>query len=98
VAYCRFDVVLKKLRKQHKLTQQELGSKLGVSKAVISKYETGLGYPSLDLLILFSEFFGVTTDYLLGIEGSQHISVDGLTNNEVCAVQEIVNEFRKYNK
>ena len=48
------------------MTQQELGSQVGLSKAVVSKYETGMGYPTFDVLLRIAEFFGVTTDYLLG--------------------------------
>lgn len=65
---CDFGAVLKQLRKSHNLTQQELGLHIGLSKAVISKYENGMGYPTFDILILIADYFGVTTDYLLGVE------------------------------
>ena len=65
MTYCSFGENLKNLRKGRGMTQSELGGKIGLSKAVISKYETGLGYPSFDVLIRIAKFFGVTTDYLL---------------------------------
>ena len=63
--YNHFGDNLRILRKKKSMTQQELGSQVGLSKAVVSKYETGMGYPTFDVLLLIAEFFGVTTDYLL---------------------------------
>lgn len=53
MSYYDFGETLKRLRESHGLTQSELGSHIGISKAVISKYETGMGYPSLDVLTRF---------------------------------------------
>ena len=42
---CDFGENFKKLRKNRNLTQKEMGAKIGLSKAVVSKYENGMGYP-----------------------------------------------------
>ncbi|MGN0518961.1 MAG: helix-turn-helix domain-containing protein [Acutalibacteraceae bacterium] len=96
MSYCKFCEVLRRLRLQHNLTQQELGKHIGLSKAVISKYENGIGYPTLDTLIHFAEYFGVTTDYLLGVEHKKMIDVTDLTNGEIESLNNIINEYRKY--
>lgn len=57
---------IKELRKAHGLTQEELGKKLNVQKAAISKYETGAVVPNGEVLKRLSTIFNVTTDYLLG--------------------------------
>ena len=57
---------IKELRKQHKLTQEELGSIINVQKAAISKYELERATPSTDILKKLADYFNVTTDYLLG--------------------------------
>lgn len=49
VNYCNFGEILKNLRKSRNLTQKELGAKIGLSKAVVSKYENGMGYPTYDV-------------------------------------------------
>ncbi|MSE22412.1 helix-turn-helix domain-containing protein, partial [Lactobacillus parabuchneri] len=49
-----------------KLTQEELGKKINVSKASISLYEKNLREPSKDSLVTLANFFNVSTDYLLG--------------------------------
>jgi transcriptional regulator with XRE-family HTH domain len=60
-----FNKKLQELRKQKGLTQEELAEKLYVSRAAISKWESGRGYPSIDSLKLIARFFSVTVDELL---------------------------------
>ena len=56
---------LKKLRKSKGLTQAELGKILGVSPSTIGMYEQGRRTPDKDALIAISNYFNVSTDYLL---------------------------------
>lgn len=53
------------LRKQKKMSQEELGEKLEVTRQTISKWELDQSTPDLDYIVSISEFFGVTTDYLI---------------------------------
>lgn len=64
--------IIKELRKQHNLTQQQLADKIGVTHTVISKYESGKSIPNPDKMKALSEIFSVSIDTLLGanIEGS----------------------------
>ncbi|WYP24789.1 helix-turn-helix transcriptional regulator [Alkalihalobacillus sp. FSL W8-0930] len=57
---------LKKLRKERKLSQEALGNHINVTKVSISGYERGERTPDVDTLNKLADFFGVTTDYLLG--------------------------------
>lgn len=57
---------IKLLRKENGLTQLELGDKLGLSKANISKYESNVHEPSIETLNKLSDLFNVSVDYLLG--------------------------------
>lgn len=98
MTYCSFGENLKKLRKGRGMTQSELGGKIGLSKAVISKYETGLGYPSFDVLIRIAKFFGVTTDYLLGVSGDKLMDITGLTESQADALHRMVAELRTANR
>ncbi len=56
------------LRKQKGLTQEELSEALFVSRAAVSKWESGRGYPGIDSLMEIAKFFGVTVDDLLSGE------------------------------
>lgn len=53
------------LRKKAGLSQEELAEKMGVSRQSVSKWEGALSIPDLDKILLMSEIFGVSTDYLL---------------------------------
>lgn len=58
--------VIRQLRNEKGISQTELGIVLNVQKAAISKYELGKAQPSPDVLKKLSEYFNVSTDYLLG--------------------------------
>jgi transcriptional regulator with XRE-family HTH domain len=60
-----FNEKLQELRKSKGLTQEELAEKLFVSRAAISKWESGRGYPSIDSLKEISRYFSVTIDELI---------------------------------
>lgn len=59
---------LRELRKKCGLTMKELGATLGVAESTISQYETGKRQPDYEMLLRLSELFGVSVDYLLGVE------------------------------
>ena len=63
-----FNEELQKLRTNENLTQEELAEKLYVSRAAISKWESGRGYPSIDSLKAIAKYFHVTIDELIGSE------------------------------
>lgn len=57
------------LRKAKGISQEELAEKVGVSRQAVSKWESEQSMPDLEKIIAMSDFFEVTTDYLLkGIE------------------------------
>ncbi len=58
---------IKTLRKEHNLTQEELGAKIGVQKAAIQKYEKGtVKNIKRDSLLKLSQILNTTPEYLLG--------------------------------
>ena len=56
---------LAELRKEHNLTQAELGEKLGVTNKTISRWETGNYMPPVEMLEEFSNMYGMTINELL---------------------------------
>jgi transcriptional regulator with XRE-family HTH domain len=63
---------LKGLREERGITQEALALELGFSgKSAIANYESGLRNPDYDTLIKITKYFGVTTDYLLGISNKR---------------------------
>ena len=66
---------LKELRSRKRITQLNLSLKIGICQESISSYERGTATPSVDVILKLSEYFRVSTDYLLGISDNE-ISVD----------------------
>lgn len=58
---------LSALRKEHQLTQKELGEVFGLSAKAISTMENGERGTTIEKLIAISDYFNVSSDYLLGI-------------------------------
>ena len=58
---------IKYLRKERDITQDELADILGVSYQSVSRWETGVCYPDMELIPVIADFFGVTADRLLGV-------------------------------
>lgn len=86
---------LKTLRLNEQLTQAQLAQKLGLTKSVISAYETNLRLPSYDVLIHIAQIFKVSTDYLLGLEHKQGIDLSGLTQIEIDALIQLVKAMKQ---
>jgi len=56
---------LQSLRKTKKLSQEDLAEKCGVTRQAVSKWETGLGYPETEKLLVLYDILDVNLDYLL---------------------------------
>lgn len=66
---------IQQLRKARGLSQEKLAEQLGVSRQAVTKWENGQSTPDVDKIILMSDFFEVTTDYLLkGVEREETVS------------------------
>lgn len=63
-----FGEVLKRLRKDKRLTQAELARLTGLKVSAISMYENGNREPNFETLEIFADFFNVDMDVLLGRE------------------------------
>lgn len=67
-----FGEVLRELRKKKGLTQEQLGKKLGVSKAMINHYESGKRSPSYVMEEAIADFFSVSIDTLRARDIDHH--------------------------
>lgn len=66
------------LRKERGLSQKEVAMSLGVSQALLSHYEKGVRECGLEFVVRCAEYFGVTTDYLLGKDDSKYGTYNAL--------------------
>ena len=91
-----FGSVLKTLRLKRNMTQAQLAQKLGLTKSVISAYETGLRLPSYDVLSHIAQIYNVSTDYLLGLENKQSIDLSGLSQEEIDALLNLIKVMKAH--
>ncbi len=61
----KFAINLKVLRKKTRITQEKLGSNVGLTQKNIQTYESGVACPNYDNLIRIADYFSVTIDQLL---------------------------------
>ena len=73
---------LQELRKNHRLTQEELAEQLYVSRTAISKWESGRGYLSIDSLKAIAKYFSVSVDDLLSGDTILAIAEEDRTQSE----------------
>lgn len=76
------------------LTQQQLATRLNISKGIVSAYETGTRYPSYDILIKLATLFKCTTDYLLGLEKKRVIDVSLLSEKNIELLANLVEALK----
>lgn len=94
---------IRTLRLQHKLTQEQLADRLGVSYQSVSRWENGVTYPDIEYLPAIAQHFSVTTDYLLGqdeIEKKKKIrkqieSISRMTEADKDTIIEIIRTCRR---
>ncbi len=83
---------LKLLRKELKKTQTDIANVLGITVSAYGNYELGQREPDNANLIKLAKYFGVSTDYLLGLSEERTASTSHtLSYNE----QELLNLFNK---
>lgn len=85
---------LKALREENGMNQSELGKLLNVQGAAISKYESGEVPLTGETIVSLAEYFGVTTDYLLGVEGDT-MSTEENTNEIAQRVGRNIRSIRE---
>lgn len=84
-----------KVRKQRNLTMKEVATTLGISLSAYQKYENGTRDVSTDTLSKLADFYGVTTDYLLGRETGEPETIDKLAGefNMTALEKEILDNY-----
>jgi len=85
---------IKTLREQKGLTQSMLARKIGITRSSVNAWEMGISIPSTQYLIELAKLFNVSTDYLLGQDATSTIRTDGLNEEDVRVVLELIEHLR----
>ena len=89
-----FGIRLRELRRRKKMTQAHVAKRLNLSKTAVSGYENNTKTPSVDVLIQLSILYGVTTDYLLGLDNREMLYVGELGGRQRELLEMLVSEMR----
>lgn len=89
---------IKSLREQEKITQAELAKQLGITRSSVNAWEMGISVPSTQYIVELAHIFKVSTDYLLGVETTASVSVEGLTEKDVQIVNALILHLRENHK
>ena len=76
-------------------SQVELARKLGVAKQTVSNWENENIQPSIEMLVRLSKLFGVSTDYLLGLDDTPRISVANIPPEVIAHLALLIEDYRK---
>lgn len=84
---------IKDLRIRYGMNQVEFAEVMGVTKQCISNWENDNVMPSIEMLVKLSDFFKVSTDYLLGREAENVLNADGLTSDQEAHIRFLIKDF-----
>lgn len=85
---------INELRQSFGWSQVELAKRLGVAKQTVSNWENDNIQPSIEMLVRLAKIFGVTTDYLLGMDEIPRLDVDGLPAPFIAHLSLIIDDYR----
>lgn len=85
---------IKLLRETGGMTQAELARILGISRSGVNAWEMGLSIPSTQYIVELAKNFGVSTDFLLGMEETATVSVKGLSQRQIAVVIDLIQCFK----
>lgn len=96
-----FSQILKKLRMEHGMSQQEVADRLGLNKQAISQYERGVRKPNFEIAEKLADIFNVDLNYLLGftdkvarLSGDQTDPTSGIYVEVTTIELELLKAFR----
>ncbi len=92
-----FGAILQNLRKEHKMTQEQLARKINKESSIISRYEKNLQSPTFETVRSFAAIFNVSMDYLSGMEKSSAVSTVGMTGEQTELIKRLAQSFRDKN-
>ena len=85
---------IKALRESRGMTQAELARQLGITRSGVNAWEMGLSVPSTQYVVDLALFFTVSSDFLLGIDSSFTLNVEGLSDDDICMLRALIERLR----
>lgn len=76
-------------------SQVQLAEELSISKQTVSNWENENIQPSIEMLVRLAKLFHVSTDYLLGLDKTQTMNVDGLPISFVAHLVQLIDDYKQ---
>ncbi|MBC8611654.1 HTH-type transcriptional regulator immR [uncultured Ruminococcus sp.] len=86
---------IKQLREECGLSQAQLAKRLHVTRSSVNAWEMGLSMPTIQYVVEMAKLFRIRTDFLLGLEEEQTISLEGLSEEEISLLYGLLGYFHK---
>lgn len=85
---------IRTLRTARGVSQVQLAQALHVSKQAVSNWENNNILPSVEMLVVLADHFGVSTDYLLERDDRQLLDVTGLSEEQIAHLRLLAADLR----
>ena len=85
---------INELRKARGWSQVDLAKRLGITKQTVSNWENDNILPSIEMLIRLSETFGVSTDYILGLDDTPRLDIKGLPDSVIGHISLLIDDYK----
>ena len=69
-----------------------------ITRSSVNAWEQGISTPSTQYVVELANLFGVSTDYILGMNRTSSIGTEGLTDNDISIVYNLVEHLRSLRK
>lgn len=89
---------IRQLRLQLGINQVEFAARIGVTKQCVSNWESDNVLPSIEMLTRLADFFGVSTDQLLGRERLSTLDTTGLSVEQIAHLRLLIGDLRHANE
>lgn len=89
------DKRIKQLRISRGMTQTELARIMSVTRSSVNAWEMGISVPTAAKLVELSLFFHVSADYILGLDQTEVIRLDGLDQEQKALLYSLLAYFQK---
>ena len=81
---------LQGIRKLCHLTQKQAAERIGINRKTLSSYERNIKYPSIQKLKALAQLYKVSSDYLLGLNETESISLEDVPIKKRPLVEDLM--------
>lgn len=85
---------INELRISRGWNQVQLAQKLSITKQTVSNWENENIQPSIEMLVRLAKLFGVSADYLLGLNETAYINTEGLPVHFVAHLTQLIDDYK----